>query len=252
MVTVAVRTHVGAVRSHNEDAVAWNPDLSLAAVADGMGGHSAGEVASKIAIDSVCAFLRDSAADPDKTWPFGVDRSLSVAANRLLNAVKIANRQVFRAAEDRVEYAGMGTTLVVGLLDGARLTFTSVGDSRIYSLAKSEFVQLTRDDSWIAMLTQESGLDAAAFENHPMRHVITKVVGAQPDLEVAVQQIDLVDGHTVLLCTDGLYGEAGDDAIRATLESEPDLERAADTLVASALERGGHDNISVLLIRYTP
>jgi serine/threonine protein phosphatase PrpC len=251
MVTVAVRTHVGAVRSHNEDAVAWDPDLSLAVVADGMGGHNAGEVASKLAIDSVRAFMRDSAADPDKTWPFGVDASMSVAANRLRNAVKIANVRVFHAAEERAEYAGMGTTLVVGLLDGARLTFTSVGDTRIYSLAKSDFGQLTQDDSWIAMLTKESGLDAAAFENHPMRHVITKVVGAQADVEVTVQQIDLVDGQVVILCTDGLYGEAGDDTVRTTLEAEPDLERAADALVARALDHGGHDKISVLLIRYT-
>src|SRR5947208_3442089 len=143
MLTVSYRTHPGAVRPINEDSVAWEPDLSFVAIADGMGGHNAGEVASKLAIDTVRGFLQKSASSNDFTWPFGVDPALSFAANRLMTAMKIANRRVFRVAEERAEYGGMGTTLVAGIVDGNKLTFANVGDSRIYSFTSSEFRQLS-------------------------------------------------------------------------------------------------------------
>ena len=250
MLTVCSRTNPGVLRPSNEDAALWDPNLALLAVADGMGGHNAGEVASRMALDAMRAFLQEEATH-DLTWPFGFKPALSVASNRLMTAIKIANLNVFSASEQRAEHAGMGTTVVAALVEGSRLTFASVGDSRIYSLSGTELRQLTKDDSWVVMLMKESGLDASAFVHHPMRHVLTSVVGARPGLEVPVEEMDLVDGQTILLCTDGLHGALTDDAIRTMLQSEPDLERAADTLVETAVTRDGKDNITVVLARYT-
>ena len=250
MLTVCTRTNPGVLRPSNEDAAMWDANLALLAVADGMGGHNAGEVASRMALDAMRAFLQEDASR-DLTWPFGFRPALSVAANRLMTAIKIANLDVFSASERRAEHAGMGTTVVAALVEGSRLTFASVGDSRIYSLSGTELHQLTHDDSWVMMLMKESGLGASAFARHPMRHVLTSVVGARPGLEVPVQEIDLVDGQIIMLCTDGLHGALSDDVMRSMLQAGPDLERTADTLVETAVTRDGKDNITVVLARYT-
>lgn len=251
MLTVCWRTHPGAVRTTNEDAVLWDAEIGLLVVADGMGGHNAGEVASQMAVDTLRAFLRKSAAADDFTWPFGVDPSLSLAANRLTTAVKIANRCVYRAAEDTADYTGMGTTVVVAVAEGSHVTFTGVGDSRIYTLVGSELRQLTSDDSWVVMLQRESGLAASAYDKHPMRHVLTSVVGARPDLDVKVEELALVDGQILMFCSDGLHGALSDEVIRSTLLEEADLERAAARLVDTAVTRDGTDNVTILLARYT-
>jgi PPM family protein phosphatase len=251
MLTVCTRTHPGNVRSINEDSLLWEPDISAIAVADGMGGHNAGEVASQLALDTMKAFLTKSAATDDFTWPFGFSPKMSFAANRLMTAVKVANRRVFRASEERSEYTGMGTTIVAALVDGNRLTFTGVGDSRIYSFAGNELTQITKDDSWVVMLMKESGLDASAFEKHPMRHVLTSVVGARPELDVTVEEMDLVEGQTLLFCSDGLLGGLSDHDIANVLRGEPGLERAAETLVSLGVQRDGKDNVTVALARYS-
>src|SRR6476620_4276948 len=206
MLTVCTRTHPGNVRTINEDSSLWEPDIATIAVADGMGGHNAGEVASQMALDTMKAFLTKSASSEDFTWPFGFSPNLSFAANRLMTAIKVANRRVFRASEERSEYTGMGTTVVAAILNGAQLAYSGVGDSRIYSFDGTQLRQMTRDDSWVEMLMKESGLAASAFERHPMRHVLTSVVGARPELEVTVEELDLADGQTIMFCTDGLHG----------------------------------------------
>jgi serine/threonine protein phosphatase PrpC len=251
MLTVCTRTHPGTVRTINEDSTMWEPDISAIAVADGMGGHNAGEVASQLALDTIRAFLTKSASTDDFTWPFGFSPTLSFAANRLMTAIKVANRRVFRASEERTEYTGMGTTVVAAIIEGAHLAFSGVGDSRIYSFDGSELKQITKDDSWVVMLMKESGLDASAFEKHPMRHVLTSVVGARPELDVTVDEMDLADGQTILLCSDGLLGGVRDDDIAGVLKTEPHLERAAEKLVAMGVERDGKDNVTVALARYT-
>jgi serine/threonine protein phosphatase PrpC len=251
MLTVCSRTHPGSVRPINEDAVLWDAELGLLTVADGMGGHNAGEVASHLAVDTVRSFLKKSAAADDFTWPFGLDPTISIAANRLMTALKIANHRVFRAAAERADFNGMGTTVVAALATGSRVSFTSVGDSRIYTLQGSELRQLTKDDSWVGILQKESGLDASAFDRHPMRHVLTAVVGARPELEVRVEELALVDGQTIMFCSDGLHGALPDSVILSILESEQNLERAADRLVETAVKRDGSDNVTILLARYS-
>jgi len=251
MLTVFSSTHPGAVRKINEDAALWDPEIGLLVVADGMGGHNAGEVASHLAVDTLHSFLKMSADGDDFTWPFGINPKWSFAANRLMTALKIANRRVYRESETNADYTGMGTTVVAALADGAHVTFASVGDSRMYSLHGSELRQLTHDDSWVVMLQKESGLDPRAFDKHPMRHVLTSVVGARPEVDAEVHEIEMVDGQTIMLCTDGLHGGLPDPLIRSILEAETDLQRAADRLVETAVSRDGSDNVTILLARYS-
>ena len=251
MLTVCSKTHPGKVREINEDCAVWDPEVSLIAVADGMGGHNAGEVASQLALDTIRAFLKKSLSG-DFTWPFGVKPTLSFAANRLMTAIKIANRRVNKASEQSADYTGMGTTVAAAIVDGPRLAMCGVGDSRIYVFDASGLRQLTTDHSWVVMLSKETGLPASSFDNHPMRRVLTSVVGAGPDLEVTVDDIELVDGATILFCSDGLHGALKDDEIAKILRAEPDLERAAEILVEQAVERDGSDNVTVALARYTP
>lgn len=250
MLTVCSRTHPGRVRTTNEDASLWDPDLGVIAVADGMGGHNAGEVASQLALDTIRAFLKKSASGDDFTWPFGFAPKMSFAANRLMTALKVANHRVFRASEERSEYTGMGTTIVAAVVDGPRLACCGVGDSRIYVFDGNGLRQITRDDSWVQMLMKESGLEASAFERHPMRHVLTSVVGARPELDVSVDELDLVDGQTIMFCTDGLHGALPDGEIATVLRAELDLEQAAARLVDTAVERDGRDNVTVALARF--
>src|SRR5437867_4279294 len=142
----------GRVRKTNEDKFVSNPELRLFAVADGMGGHKAGEVAAQIAIESVISFIDRSADDSDVTWPYGIDENLSFDGNRLRTAIFLANRKVFRTAEGTDDYGGMGTTIVGLLINGSQASIGSVGDSRLYLLSGGRMQQLTTDDSWAATI----------------------------------------------------------------------------------------------------
>jgi protein phosphatase len=145
----------------------------------------------------------------------------------------------------------MGTTVVAALAAGPSVTFASIGDSRMYLMRESELRQLTDDDSWVVMLQKESGLDPRAFDKHPMRHVLTSVVGARPDVDAEVHELELGDGQMLMLCTDGLHGGLPDPMIRSILREESDLQRAADKLVDTAVSRDGSDNVTILLARYS-
>jgi protein phosphatase len=250
MLTVASLTHPGNVRDNNEDAVLWDPGTGLLAVADGMGGHNAGEVASRLAIDVLSEHLRTTSGTADGEWSFGFDPALSRTANRLLTAVKLANRAVFTAAAERSEYEGMGTTLTAALVEGSRLIFTSVGDSRLYVLDNRQLRQLTRDDSWLETLAESSGLDRTAAERHPMAHLLTSVVGPRADIHPSVQEADLADAQTLLLCTDGMYRKVPQALVRTILTEMPGVEQAAHQLVRTALEWDGRDNVTVIVARY--
>ena len=252
MLSVCLSTHPGTVRTANEDSAIWDRALSFVAVADGMGGHNAGGVASKLALEAVAAFLDTSAGSDDFTWPFGIDPTASLNANRLSTAVKLANQRVFRASEERDEYTGMGTTLVVALARDNHLTFANVGDSRLYTMQHGVLRQISRDDSWVAMLAQESGREPSSFHESPLRNVLTNAVGGRPTVGVALGEFELADGQLILLCTDGLHGGVPDDQMADILRAETDLQRAADALVQTAVTQDGHDNVTVVLGRYSP
>ena len=224
----------------------------LFAVCDGMGGHNAGEVASKMAIETLQAFIEKSHREKEITWPYGLDVNLSFDGNRLKTAVKLANKKVFRAADNREDYTGMGTTAVAALVSENVLTVGSAGDSRCYLVRAGKLTQLTRDDSWVSAALGEGILNSDEIERHPLRNVITKAVGAKETIELDVVEKKLEKGDVVLVCSDGLHAMLSDDQILATLTPIPaTLEEAAGKLIDAANEAGGKDNVSVVLLRYT-
>lgn len=245
-------THPGRVRKTNEDSLLSDPELGLFLVADGMGGHNAGEVASRLAVEAIRGFLSRSAGGDDFTWPYGIDPRLSFQANRLMTAIRLANRRVFKAGESRDEYTGLGTTVVAALIEDDTLTFSGVGDSRIYVYHEGTLEQITQDDSWVAtVLAREPGMeDAAALATHPMRHVLTNVLGAREQMEMEVGERPLTPGERLLLCSDGLHGALDDATLQRVLGSAPSVNDAAEELVRLALERDGSDNISALVVEF--
>jgi PPM family protein phosphatase len=249
MLTAFGVTHAGLVRAINEDTFLCDVDSGLFIVGDGMGGHHAGEVASKLAVEAVRAFLERTRDGGDLTWPYGIDPLLSFDANRMMTAIKLANRRVFKAGESREDYTGMGTTLVVGLVSGDQFVYSSVGDSRIYTLADGSLTQLTEDDSWVGMMLGKD-VEPAVAAKHPMKHVLTNVIGARDQLECKVLERTLQKSETILLSSDGLHGLVDGAAIARTLGTGAPPERQAQQLVDAALEHGGNDNITALVVRH--
>ena len=238
----------GSVRQTNEDSFVVDEDLCLFVVADGMGGHAAGELASRLAVEAIENFIRRSRGATDFSWPCGIDPKLTYEANRLKTAIHLANRRVFRVAESHDDYTGMGTTVVSAILTGARLVVGHVGDSRLYVLDNGKITQVTKDDSWAA--TVMGGTDPEAMKHHPMRHVLTNVLGARDQTEIHVLELDLSGGELILLCSDGLHNVLNDDALRELMTTDDDLAAMAGRLVTTAVERGSRDNVTALLVRY--
>jgi protein phosphatase len=251
MLTAHGVTHAGRVRKTNEDSLYWDADLGLFVVADGMGGHNAGEVASQLAVEAIKGFLARSREGEDFTWPYGLDPELSFPGNRLMTSIKLANRRVFKAGESRDEYTGLGTTVVAALVDDDQLTFSGVGDSRIYVMSDGRLEQITQDDSWVAtVLARELGKDDASLATHPMRHVLTNVLGAREPMEMDVAERALVSGETLLLCSDGLHGALDDKTLESVMASKLSVDAMAEELLRLALERDGSDNITALIVRF--
>jgi serine/threonine protein phosphatase PrpC len=253
MIEAFGQTDVGRRRKLNEDNFVVDTEVNLFAVCDGMGGHNAGEVASKLAIEALTAFIRKSAGEEkDITWPYGLDKDLSFEANRLKTAIRLANKRVFKAADNREDYTGMGTTVVAALLSDSVLTIGSAGDSRCYLLRQGRLSQLTRDDSWVSAAWAEGILSADEIDRHPLRNVITKAIGAKDTLDIDVVEHGLAPGDVALLCSDGLHAMLTDEQILKTVSPfPPTLEKAAAALIAAANEAGGKDNVSVVLVRYS-
>lgn len=251
MLTAHGVTNTGSVRKTNEDALFWDAELGLFLVADGMGGHNAGEVASSLAVEAIRGFLSRSRESEEFTWPYGLDPVLSFHGNRLMTAIKLANRRVFKAGESRDEYTGLGTTVVAALIEDDQLTFSGVGDSRIYAFGGDGLHQITEDDSWIAtVLARDPGKDEAALASHPMRHVLTNVLGARDQMDMDVSERVLANGETLLLCSDGLHGALEDKVLADVLGSGKTVAEMADELVRLALARDGSDNITALVVRF--
>ncbi|MGE0450355.1 MAG: Stp1/IreP family PP2C-type Ser/Thr phosphatase [Vicinamibacterales bacterium] len=242
---------IGRVRKTNEDAFVADSTVALFAVADGMGGHHAGEVASGLAIEAIGAFIRRSSADTDFSWPYGIDRSLSYDANRLRTAINLANRRIFRTAESNDDYNGMGTTIVAMLVNDGSMAVGHVGDSRLYLLRDGVMRQLTDDDSWAAtILAHDPRLNPADIARHPMRNVLTNVLGAREQVDVHLSEHALQPGDRILLCSDGLHGVLDDSDLASIVLAQDDVDQVCRDLVAAALDRGSRDNVTALVVRY--
>jgi protein phosphatase len=252
MIEAFGRTDVGRRRKVNEDSFLVAPESHLYAVCDGMGGHNAGEVASRMAVEALAAFVERSGVEKEITWPWGLDANLSFEANRLKTAIRLANSQVFQSADSDEELTGMGTTVVAALVSGNTMTLGSAGDSRCYLVRDQHLQQLTQDDSWVSAALGEGILNSDDVERHPLRNVITKAVGARDSIDLEVIEQTLQAGDVALLCSDGLHGMVNDDEIaRILVSGSGPLEEVTASLVDAANEAGGRDNVSAVLLRYS-
>ncbi len=235
-VIAAGRSDVGRVRDSNEDALLLRD--SVYAVADGMGGHLAGEVASATALQ------------PIEELDGRIFQDNAAAVTALSDAVVAANERVSQLAIENPDYRGMGTTLTAALVEGRRLHVAHVGDSRAYLLRDGHFSQLTDDHTLVQHLVDEGQITREEAARHPQRSVITRAIGVSEEVEVDSMSLELQPGDQVLLCSDGLSGVVEDDEIAGTLLQVEEIDAAADALVGLANDAGGPDNITVLLLRY--
>ncbi len=233
----AGRSHVGRVRARNEDAILQRPDRGLFAVADGMGGHAGGDVASRIAVDVVDELTARAAGDPGA---------------QLEAAIHSAHTAILKAARADAALTGMGTTFTALWLraDNTGGVIAHVGDSRAYRYRDQGLTRLTRDQTWVQMQVDAGVLSEDQARRHPYAAMLTCALGIEDvDLEVQVSDVDCRHGDLFLLCTDGLLARLGDHDLPAILGGDSDLDPIADALIDRANAAGGPDNISVALIR---
>jgi serine/threonine protein phosphatase PrpC len=247
-VTAFGLTHVGRQRQHNEDAFLIENDARLFLVADGMGGHAAGEIASRIAVDSIQEFILHTKED-DGTWPHAYDEKFKRSTNRLMAAVRLANTRVLEAMRKDARLRGMGTTVVACLADGDIMSFAHVGDSRGYLIRGNQLSRVTNDHSWVFEQVQAGMLTEAEAEKHPLRNVITRALGGALSVSPDASETICQPGDTFLLCSDGLTGMVPEDQILRVVTESEDLESACQALVDTANERGGLDNVTAILVR---
>ncbi|HVR43508.1 MAG TPA: Stp1/IreP family PP2C-type Ser/Thr phosphatase [Thermoanaerobaculia bacterium] len=240
-------TDVGRQRQHNEDFFLVQPESNLFLVADGMGGHAAGEIASRIAGETIAEFIRHS-KEEDGTWPHAYDEHLKPGTNRLLAALKIANGRVIDAMRKDARLRGMGTTVVASLVEGETMSLAHVGDSRAYLIRDEQMSRITNDHSWVFEQVQAGMLTEAEAEHHPLRNVITRALGGSLTVVPEACEIDCRPGDLFLLCSDGLTGMVPEEEILRLLVGGNDLPRTAAALVEIANARGGHDNITAVLV----
>lgn len=243
-------TDVGLQREHNEDSFVVVPEHHLYIVADGMGGHRAGDVASKVASETIADFFRRSDRE-DLTWPFHFDARLSDEENKLQTAVRVANRQVYERSVRSKELRGMGTTVVGALFNPEKgiMYVAHVGDSRAYRIRNNSIIQLTRDHSLVNdYLTAMPDMPDEQRNDLP-KNVITRALGMQDSVEVDIAADDSEPGDVYLLCSDGLSGMVDDRDLCEVVGSGLALQDACDRLVTMANEHGGEDNVTAVLIR---
>lgn len=245
-------THTGLVRESNEDRIHLNEEDRLFVVADGMGGHAAGEVASGIAVAAVNDFIIHTRRDRELTWPYAYDDSLSYDGNRLQTSIRLANNRIRDAVEEDSSYQGMGSTLVSLLATEERITIGSVGDSRVYRYRGEELLQLTSDHSWVNEQLEEGMITEQQAKSHPFRNVVTRALGSDSAVQVDILSDSIEEGDCYLLCSDGLTGMVEDNVISGLLAglAEQGVEAVCRKMVDAANVQGGKDNISVVLVRF--
>lgn len=242
-------THVGRQRQHNEDSFLVETEARLFLVADGMGGHAAGEIASRIAVDSVSEFILHTHED-DGTWPHAYDEKLKRCTNKLMAAVRLANTRVLEAMRKDARLRGMGTTIVACLADETTMSVAHVGDSRAYLIRNKELTRITNDHSWVFEQVQAGMLTEAEAEKHPLRNVITRALGGALQVTPDASEIDMKHGDVFILCSDGLTGMVPESQIlQLVTQNDGDLQKACQDLIDTANEHGGLDNVTAVLIR---
>lgn len=252
MIEHAALSDIGGKRQTNQDRHLVNPTSQLYLVADGMGGHAGGEVASQITVDTINDFVALTFESDEMTWPFGYNVQVPHEHNALRTAVMLANLMVCKASEEMTQYSGMGSTVVGVWMRSDKAFCFHVGDSRLYLLRGNQLQQLTEDHSLVQEQIKGGIITAQQAENHTWRHVVTRAIGSRERYPIEVQEQRLEAKDQLLLCTDGLSDMLKPEKIREILVSERDLHSAGRKLIEAANEAGGEDNITVLLLQYTP
>ena len=248
-ITSAGVTDMGRVRTNNEDCYKIVEPLDLFVLSDGMGGEAHGEIASAMAVETVVNHCLDIESNPAARVIGRVDPNWSDRTRRLSTAVHLANKNIFKSAEEDPDRHGMGATLTAAWIDGAKLSIAHVGDSRAYLLRSGSLLQLTRDHSLVAEQVRRGILTAAEADESEMQSVLLRALGAQAEVEVDAEEHTLFPRDVLLLCSDGLTRMVTEPEIAGMLQAETDPTRASEKLVALANESGGPDNISVVAVR---
>jgi protein phosphatase len=249
-VSSAVASHPGLRREENEDAHCLRSDLGLYLVADGMGGHAAGEVASRTVVDAIEQFIGDTVGAPsDHAWPLPYDPALSLDGNRLTMGLRLANRRIGAAVQQNEALRGMATTAAAVLFGREAGVVAHVGDSRVYRWRAGRMEQVTHDHSWVGEQVRAGILSESDAKRHPWRNVVTRALtgGADPDVDVA--PLDLQTGDLLLLCSDGLSGVVAPGLMTEVLGRTQSLDEACRLLIDAANDAGGPDNITVAVLR---
>ena len=250
-VTSAGRTHVGMKRAHNEDSLRLFREESLFIVADGMGGHASGEVASQMSVETLAEFFRATAEDDEVTWPYKMDKGRKYDENRVITGIKLSNRKIFESASRDAKLKGMGTTLVVAFFVNGGCYVGHVGDSRVYRFRQGKLTQITEDHSLLNDYIKMKNLTPEEIEAFPHKNVIVRALGMKETVQVDVSHEVPQNGDVYLLCSDGLSGMVTDEHMARLLsETEGDLDRKCERLIEVANEHGGTDNITVILAHY--
>jgi len=243
-------TDVGRKRQLNEDVYLVDEKHGVFLVADGMGGHAAGEVASRLAADEILRSLSDRSSLEQDTWPEHWDSKSSAAGNLLVDAILAGHNRVTNAVDKDPNLKGMGTTVVVAVHPAASryLVICHVGDSRAYRLRRGQLSVLTEDHSWVHEQVAAGFLTEEAARTHPLKNVVTQALGGSSQPKVDMLETELVNGDVYLLCSDGLNSMLTDDEIAALLSADEPLEERTRKLIEAANERGGNDNVTVVLL----
>ncbi len=245
---IVTRTDAGKVRSNNEDSVLANAACGIVVLADGMGGYNAGEVASGMATSMLGKWLENSAAKRE------VGATLAAALSSTHVALDIGitetNRAIFSAAQSQAQYAGMGTTLVIGVFQGNQLTVAHIGDSRAYRWRDNEFIQITRDHSWLEEKIASGLLTREQAQLSRNKNLVTRAVGIDAQVSAEIHDFEVMSDDVYLFCSDGLNDMVSDKEIGMTLNAlSANLDLCASQLIQSANDNGGCDNVSVILVK---
>jgi len=248
-VRFAGETNVGMKRAHNEDSFFLPESERLAIVADGMGGHASGEVASRMAVETIAGFFRATQDEQQLTWPFKMDRGHRYDVNRMVTAIKLANLKIHEQAQKDPNCHGMGTTVVATLFSDGALIVGHVGDSRLYRRRDGRFEQITEDHSLLNDYIKIKHLSAEEIANFPHKNVIVRALGMKDSVQVDVHIDNPRLGDIYVLCSDGLSGMVKDQEISDMVVAERDLDVLCGRLISTANKNGGLDNITVVTIR---
>jgi protein phosphatase len=241
------KSDIGRRRPHNEDCFVADSSLGLYVVCDGMGGGNAGEVASRMAIDTILARIRSGAVH-GAVDVRERDHNLTAATNQLADAIRAANAAVYRASWEHPKYAGMGTTVAAARLSGHALSIAHVGDSRVYLIRDGVMQPLTVDHSWVAEQVAQGNMTEEEAEYSPRRNIVTRALGVESTVEIDLAELPVLAGDLLLLCSDGLTRGVRCSEILRTLQQDRDLGEKTDRLIDLANDAGGDDNVTVMLV----